>query len=59
MAKKKDLGIFALIGGGYFSVRKFSSGMHKHGLQLKKYDPVARKHILVKSVAKTRRISSK
>jgi ribosomal protein L33 len=56
MAKKKELGICALMGGGYFSVRKVSSGTQKHGIQLRKYDPVARKHILVKS-GKSRRIT--
>ena len=56
MSKKKDLGIFALMGGSYFSVRKVSSGTQKHGIQLRKYDPVARKHVLAKS-GKSRRIS--
>ena len=49
MSKKKDLGIFALMGGNYFSVRKVSSGTQKSGIQLRKYDPVARKHVLTKS----------
>lgn len=57
MAKKKDLGICALTGGSYFSVRKVSSGTHKKGIQLLKYDPVARKRVLVKS-GKSRRITS-
>jgi ribosomal protein L33 len=58
MAKKKDLGICALIGGNYFSVRKVSSGTQKGGIQLKKYDPVTRKHVLVKS-GKSKRITAK
>jgi ribosomal protein L33 len=58
MAKKKELGICALMGGNYFSVRKVSSGTQKNGLQLRKYDPVARKHVLVKS-GKSRRITAK
>jgi len=58
MAKKKDLGIFALVGGNYFSVRKMSTGLQKKGLELMKYDPVARKRVKVK-ITKTRRISSK
>lgn len=58
MAKKKDLGICALMGGHYFSVRKVSSGTQKSGLQLRKYDPVARKHVLTKS-SKSRRITAK
>lgn len=65
MAKKKDLGICALIGEGtgpgarYFSPRKVSSGTHKNGLQLRKYDPVQRKHVLAKAVNKSKRVSSK
>lgn len=60
MAKKKDLGICAFIGGkGYFSPRKVSSGTQKTGLELRKYDPVLRKHVMAKSVMKSKRITAK
>jgi ribosomal protein L33 len=58
MAKKKDLGLTALTGGHYFSVRRLSSGVQKTGIQLRKYCPVTRKHVLVKS-GKSRRITAK
>lgn len=59
MAKKKDLGICALIGGeGYFSPRKVSSGTQKNGLELMKYDPKLRKHVKAKA-GKSRRITAK
>lgn len=59
MSKKKDLGLVALIGGGYFSPRKVSSGIHKKGLQLRKYDPIQRKHVLTKSSPNSKRIKAK
>ena len=58
MVKKKDLGLTALIGGNYFSVRKVSSGIHKRKVKLRKYDPVARKHIEV-TFGASKRIKAK
>ena len=60
MAKKKDLGMAALIGGsGYFSPRKLSSGVYKTGFKLRKYDPLLRKHVVASSVVNSKRIKAK
>lgn len=49
MAKKKnELGLIALVGEGYFGVYKKTGGMKGRKLELKKYDPKSRKHVLVK-----------
>ncbi len=59
MAKKKSkLGLIALVGDGYFGVRTKSHGMKgKKLVDLKKYSPKLRKHVLVKE-AKSGRITS-
>ncbi|QEK38437.1 50S ribosomal protein L33 [Candidatus Cytomitobacter primus] len=48
MAKKNDLGLIALVGDGYFAVRKKTGGMKGLKLELKKYSPKLRKHVIVK-----------